>query len=102
MFSENSLKPQKLLDPMLVKADNSLTIDQRHRRALVTQGKQLFQGRRVLAHVLVYEGDTFLRKKLFLSVARPSTGLGKDDDGFRHIVTSFREKSSPSSLSPLI
>jgi len=64
---------------MLVKADNSLTIDQRHRRALVTQGKQLFQRRRVLAHVLVYEGDPFLRKKLFLSMTWTSTWLSEYD-----------------------
>ncbi len=34
--------------------------------------------------ILVYEGDSFLRKQLFLLVARPSSGLRVDCDVPRH------------------
>ena len=71
------LQPQKLFDLFPVEADHRLTVDQGDGRALVAQRQQLFQRRRVLAHVLVNEGDSPLRKKLFLPVTGPSTRLGK-------------------------
>ena len=73
------LESQKLLDPLLIKANHRLAVDERYRSALVTQGKQLFQRRLVLAHVLVNEGNPFLRKKLFLFVTGASARLGKDN-----------------------
>jgi len=65
----------------LIKTDYCLSIDERDRRALIPHGKQFFQRRLILANILVDERNPFLRKKLFLSVARPSTRLGKD--GYR-------------------
>ena len=73
------LESQKLLDPLLIKTNHRLAVDERYRSALVTQGKQLFQRRLVLAHVLVNEGNPFLRKKLFLFVTGASARLGKDN-----------------------
>jgi hypothetical protein len=39
----------------------------------------------ILANVLIDEGDALLRKKLFLSVARPSTRLGIHDNRLSHL-----------------
>ena len=73
------LESQKLLDPLLIKTYHRFAVDERYRSALVTQGKQLLQCRLVLAHVLVNEGNPFLRKKLFLFVTGASARLGKDN-----------------------
>ena len=88
------LEFQKLLDPLLIKTYHRLAVDERYRSALVAQGKQLFQRRLVLAHVLVDKGNTFLRKKLFLSVARASARLGKDNHGYSHTLTSRKKYRS--------
>ncbi len=73
------LYSQEQLNFLLVKTDNRLAVDQRYGGALVTHGKQLFQRRWVLTHVLVNEGNTFLRKILFLFVTRSSARLRKDN-----------------------
>jgi hypothetical protein len=46
----------------------------------MTHSEQFFQCRLVLAHVLIGENYPFLRKKLFLFMARTSTGLCKNND----------------------
>src|ERR1041384_4937676 len=83
------LKPQKLRQLVRVEADDRLSVDQRHRGTLISQSQQLFQCLRILAHILVRESHTLLRKKLFLSMTRPSAGLGENHHRFSHSVFSL-------------
>jgi hypothetical protein len=69
------LKTEQLRNSLLIEADDGFAVNKGHRSALVTHVKQLLQCSRIGAHVLVNEIDALLRKKLFLFVARASTGL---------------------------
>jgi len=77
---------QEALDPAPVEADHHLAVDDRDGRGLVAEAQKLLQGRRVLPDILRCERDTLLRKKLFLSLAARSAGLGVDDDLLRYHV----------------
>src|SRR5262249_34058898 len=79
------LDAQKLRQLVRIETDDRLAVDQRDRRALISQTQQLFQGIGILAHVFIHELNTLLRKKLFLFMTWPSAGLGKNYDGFRHL-----------------
>lgn len=57
----DNLNPQQLHDFILVKADNRLSVDDGHRRALKAKIDQFFQCRLVGAHVFLDELNALLR-----------------------------------------
>lgn len=68
----------------MVEPNDGFVVDQRNRRTAITQVDKLFQGRRIGANIPIDETDAFLRKKLFLFVARASTRLAVNNHRFRH------------------
>ncbi len=75
---------QQALELPPVEPHHDLAVDDRHGCGLVPESLKLGQSRRVLADVLSRKRDPFLRKKLFLSLAAPSTRLGVDNHLLRH------------------
>jgi hypothetical protein len=75
---------QQAFEPSPVEADDDVAVDRRHRCCLVSEPLKIGQGSRVLADVPVRERDPSLRKKLFLSLAARSAGLGVNHDVLRH------------------
>ena len=75
---------QQAFEPSPVEPDDRVAVDHRHRCCLVSEPLEIGQGGGVLADVPVRERDPFLRKKLFLSLAARSAGLGVNHDVLRH------------------
>lgn len=80
----SSGESEQLLDPVPVKADDHLPIDECDRRGANPQFDQFGQRLLIFSDVLLRVLHTFLRKKLFLVVTGGSAGLGIDDHLFRH------------------
>jgi hypothetical protein len=73
-----------LLDFILIESDHRLSVDNRHRRALITHIDQFFQGLLIGADVLIDKFNALLRKKLLLPMTRASARLAVDDNTFGH------------------
>jgi len=82
--ARSSGEPEQLLEPLPVKADDHLAIDDGHGRRTDAELQQLFERLLVFTNVLGRKGDTLLRKKLFLLVTGGSSGLRIDDDLLCH------------------
>ena len=71
-------EPQQLLELVWIKTHHRLAVDDRHRSGPEPKLDELLEGGLVRPDVLDSERYTVLRKKLFLSVACASAGLGID------------------------
>src|SRR3990170_8827767 len=71
-LSMNLRQAQQALQLPPIEPDDHLPVDERHGRGPVAELLELRQRIRILADVLVREGDTFLRKELFLRLAAHS------------------------------
>ncbi len=71
------LHGQQVFQPSTVEADDHLPVDYCHRRGHDSDPHQLFHGRGIVDDVPPLEGEPFLRKKLFRSLAKVST-IGLD------------------------
>jgi hypothetical protein len=77
---DGSRQAQETLELASVKPHHDFAVDDRHGRGEIPKPLKLLPGFRIFADVLDRERNSFLRKKLFLSVATPSPRLGVDDD----------------------
>ena len=77
---------EQTFKPSSIEPDHDLAVDHGHGSRPVPEALELGQRGRVLADVLVNEGDPFLRKKLFLGMAAASAGLTIDDHLFYHFT----------------
>ena len=77
-------EPQELLQLLPIKSHHRLAVDEGYRRCPKSQLNQLLKRRLIRSDVLDDVCDALLRKKLLLSVARASPGLGVDDHLLRH------------------
>jgi hypothetical protein len=78
------LNAEELSDSLLIKANNRFAVDNCDWGALKAHVDQLFQRCAISAHILIDKLHAILRKKLFLLVARTSTGLRVDDYSLGH------------------
>ena len=85
--------PEQALDLAPIKAHHRLPINNGDRGRPVAELQEILERSRVCANVLVHEGHTLARKKLFLLLATPSPGLGIHDDLLRHDLLHIRLES---------
>ncbi len=81
-----SAQLQQALQLLAVEAHHRFAIDQRDRRCAEALLQKLLERGGIRADVLHREDDAFARKKLFLLVARPSSGLAVHDDLLGHCI----------------
>ncbi len=85
LLIQNQLLCHQLVQPFRIETDHHfLADDQRRRRAALAFVNQIVHCLRIHGNVAVYEIDTSRREVGLGRAARRSTGLGEDDDSFRH------------------
>ena len=78
------VQAQQRREPLLVEADDGLTINYRDRRRCETQPHQVIQGGRILPHISGLKRDAVSGEELLHPLAENSAGLAKDDHGLCH------------------
>jgi hypothetical protein len=97
----SSGQAEQSLESSAVEPDHGLAVDHRDRRCTIPERLQFFARFRIGSDVLRDEGDTFLRKKLFLVFAARSAGLGIDDHLLCHADPPLASSRHVSSRGPI-
>lgn len=84
MLPANLTDTKQPLDPLPVKADDHVAINDRDRGCPKSKLLQFLQRLLVFQDILWDELHTLLRKKLFLLLTKASVGLSVNDYLFRH------------------